>query len=192
MDKIKTVWLDLDGVLVDFIGGLHRALDIPYDINHYPYKKGEWNMLTDIKGLDDVPVTFEQCNDICTKSFWENLEWMHDGHDILRAVTYKFAPINIQILTTCMPNSETKSGKIEWLERHLPMYLDRAIILDAGVGKTSYAHSNALLIDDRDKNIDDFVAAGGQGLLVPRPWNRVHFCADKTLEVVEKFLEDLE
>lgn len=191
MDKIKTVWLDLDGVLVDFLGGLHRALDIPYDINHYPYEKGKWNMLTDIKELDDVPVTFEQCNDACTKNFWENLEWMHDGHDVLRTVMRYFAPIDICLLTTCMPNPESVSGKLEWIRRNLPCFYNSAIILDVDASKVLYARPDALLIDDRNKNINEFIAAGSQGLLVPRPWNRAHFYADKTFEVVEKFLENL-
>ena len=189
---IKTIFLDMDGVMVDFLGGLHRSLGVPYDINDYPYEKGKWNMLTDIRGFDDIPATFEQCNDACTKSFWANLQWTSDGHDILRAVTYKFAPTRIHLLTTCMPNPETKSGKIEWVERHLPMYLDRTIILGSGMLKGGYAKPDALLIDDCDKNIDEFITAGGRGLLVPRPWNRAHFCADRTYQVVKDFLEALE
>ena len=189
---IKTVYLDMDGVLIDFLGGLHKSLGVPYDINNYPYEKGKWNMLTDIKGFDDVPATFEQCNDACTESFWANLNWIHDGHDILRMVVQKFDTKNVNLLTTCMPNPGTPSGKIQWIEKNLPVFKRQFIILGSGVGKGLFVNPDALLIDDRDKNIDEFIAAGGRGLLVPRPWNRHHRYADRTYQVVKDFLEDLD
>ena len=189
---IKTVYLDMDGVMVNFLGGLHKSLGVPYDTSHYPYEEGKWNMLTDIKGFDDVPATFEQCNDACTESFWVNLNWTPDGRDILEIVTRMFDIRNIYLLTTCMPNPGTPSGKMQWIEKNLPIFKRQFIILGSGVGKGLFASPDALLIDDRDKNIDEFIAAGGHGLLVPRPWNRAHSCAGRTVEVVMKFLEDLE
>lgn len=191
MNKIKTVYLDLDGVLVNFLGGLHRALGVPYDGDNYPYEKGKWNMLTDIKGFDDIPATFEQCNDACTENFWALLDWMPDGHNIFRAVTQKFDIKNVILLTTCMPNPGTAPGKMRWIQQFLPMFKDRFIILGSRVSKGAFAESDTLLIDDRDKNIDEFRAAGGRGLLVPRPWNRLHPYSEFALEDVTNFLEDL-
>lgn len=177
---IKTVYLDLDGVMVNFIGSVNEHMGIPKDT--IPTK---WNW------VKDFGFTFKQVNNWCTKDFWANLEWTQDGHDILRVVTYKFAPANIYLLTTCMPNPETKSGKIEWIERHLPMYLDRAIILEPSVSKSKYAKPDTLLIDDKDKNVEEFTKAGGYGILVNRPWNKGYERADHTVEDLEIDLLDI-
>ena len=117
----------MDGVLVNFLGGLHRALNTPYDINQYPYEKGKWNMLTDIKPFEDIPATFEQCNDCCNIGFWHTLNWMHDGHDIIRLVTSTFKPEQIYLLTTPMPNPGSCTGKALWVQSHLPEYSKRLI-----------------------------------------------------------------
>ena len=184
---INTVFLDMDGVLVNFLSGLHKALGVPYSYENYSYEKGKWNMLTDIKLHDGTPVTFEECNDCCTFEFWQHLEWMRDGHEILRMITKKFDTKNIYLLTTPMPNPQSSTGKVLWLRYNLPVYLKHAIITQAP--KHLLARSDTLLIDDKDENVDGFCEAGGKALLVPRPWNRAHLQADRTVEVVREFLE---
>ena len=186
---INTIFLDMDGVLVNFLGGLHKSLRVPYSYENYSYEKGKWNMLTDIKGFDGIPATFEQCNDCCTTSFWQHLEWMHDGHDILRAIFNRFDANQIYLLTTPMPNLESASGKMMWINDNLPVYLKRTIITQAS--KSFLARPDALLIDDKNENIEEFVAAGGQGLLVPRHWNRGYKQADNAANVVRESLENL-
>jgi hypothetical protein len=46
--------------------------------------------------------------------------------------------------------------------------------------KYLFARPDALLIDDNPTNIDTFIQNGGQGLLVPRPWNVYADCDAKT------------
>ncbi len=183
---IKTIMIDLDGVLVNFLGGLHKALGVPYDINNYPYEKGKWNMLTDIKRFDDIPATFEQCNDCCTANFWDNLEWVHDGRNILRVIMNTFGLEKVYLLTTPMPNLESASGKMMWVNGNLPICLKRTIITQAP--KHLLARPDTLLIDDKDENVDGFCKAGGKAFLVPRPWNRAHINADRTVQMLEEFL----
>ena len=178
---INTIFLDVDGVLADFRKGIHGAFDKPYD---YSTLSPKW------KFWDDWPdVTFEMVNNVCTTSFWQNLEWMHNGRDILRAVLEKFHAEQIYLLTTPMPNLESASGKMMWINDNLPVYLKHTIITQAP--KHLLARSDTLLIDDKNENVDGFREAGGKALLVPRPWNRAHSCADRTVEIVRKFLEKL-
>ena len=179
---IKTVFLDVDGVMVDFIGGLHRAMDAPYSYDPYPYKKGLWNMLDAIRPFDFTPIvpSFEECDACCTQEFWANLKWMHDGCDILRLTTNIFNPDDIFLLTTPMPNVGSASGKVEWIRKNLPAYKDKIFITTAS--KSTVASPDTLLIDDRDKNVEDFRAAGGHAILIARPWNKLHMIADQTVD----------
>ena len=179
---INTVFLDCDGVLINFRKGIRGAFGKPYD---YLTLSPKW------KFWDDWPdVTFDMVNSVCTASFWDNLEWMHDGYDILTAIEYKYAPAQIYLLTTPMPNVESPTGRWLWIKNRMEMYYKRTIITQAP--KHLLARPNTLLIDDKDENVDGFREAGGKALLVPRPWNRAHLQADRTIEVVKEFLERIE
>jgi len=182
------IFCDMDGVLVNFLGGLHKALGLPYDYDHYPYTLGKWNMLTDMGGFKNFKLPFSIINGVCTADFWANLEWMHDGHDIWRAILERFDPKDIYLLTTPMPNTGSASGKMMWVEKHLPDFVDRTIITRAP--KHLLADGGRLLIDDRDKNVTDWYAIGcGYPIPVPRPWNRAFDRRDTTLEAVTDWLD---
>ena len=51
--------------------------------------------------------------------------------------------------------------------------------------------SNGVIVFDKDENIVEFIAAGGQGILVPRPWNREFKNSDISSKVVREHLEAL-
>jgi len=176
---IKTVFLDMDGILVNFRKGIRDVFGKPYD---YSTLSPKWKFWDDWLG-----VSFAMVNAACTTSFWQHLEGMHDGRDILTAIEYKFVPAQIYLLTTPMPNLESASGKMIWVHDHLPAYLKRTIITQAP--KHLLARPDTLLIDDKDENVDSFREAGGKAHLICRPWNRAHLQADRTVEVVREFLE---
>jgi len=170
---IKTVFLDMDGIITDFNKAVCEKFDLPYPPQVYHF----------------FPKIRSQVNDFCNELFWQNLEWMDDGHDILRMVTKRFDTKNIYLLTKVMPNIESASGKMMWIRDNLPIYLDRVIIMTLGVPKSLLAQPDTLLIEDCDKYVDGFREAGGKALLVPRPWNRAHLQANRTVEIVKEFLE---
>lgn len=167
---INTVFLDMDQVLTDFNKAICEKFELPYPPQIY-------NFFESIRS---------EVNDICTIDFWINLEWMFDGHGILKAVTEKFD--TVYILTSTMPNPESFTGKVMWMHKHLPAYSNYIIPIPFGVPKSLFARPDRLLIDDRDKTIDEFREAGGKALLVPRPWNHAHLQANRTVEVVREFL----
>lgn len=156
---INTVYLDMDGVIVDFVRGINKELEI----SEYA-KKWDW--------WTDNGFTFQDVNERCTFRFWRNLEWMHDGHDILREVAKYFKLEQIYLLTYPMPNIESPTGKWIWIRNNIPEYYKRTIITQAS--KTLLAKPDCLLIDDKDENVEEFIAAGGDAILVPRPWNKLH------------------
>lgn len=186
---IKTIYLDLDDVLADFMNGLHKALSIPYNYFNYPYKKGDWDILGHQIILNDELVTFEQCDACCDTAFWINLEWTHDGRDILRAIMDKPGLDKVYLLTAPMPNLESASGKMMWVYENLPVYMKRTIITQAP--KSLLAKPGTLLLDDKDENVEEFVKAGGNAILVPRPWNKLHEQANESHQVVKNSLESL-
>ena len=177
----KKIYLDLDGVLVNFVKGTYDALGKKYEYEKVPcwsYFK-EWG------------ITFDQFNAVCEADFWRRLAWMHDGREILAAVcrTALQCRAEIYLLTTPMPNNGSWSGKAEWLDRNMPMFKERVIMTN--VNKSVFADDYSLLIDDNDSNVEGFVEAGGHGILVPRPWNKDAVHASETLNIVTKRLEEL-
>jgi 5'(3')-deoxyribonucleotidase len=173
-------WLDIDGVLADFHGGIHKALGLPWNPNHWPYKKGSagWNY------YEELDMSFDAFDQLCTFDLWANLEWMPDGMQILTTVERVFKYPNIRLLTTPMPNTESASGKVAWVRQHLPQYAKQLIITTAP--KEMFAKvPDSILIDDCQDNFERWIAAGGRAQLVPRPWNNCYEQATRAAEVVE-------
>ena len=88
-----------------------------------------------------------------------------------------------------MPNPGSCTGKALWVQSHLPEYSKRFIISTAP--KSLLAKPDTLLIDDKDENVEEFVKAGGYGILVNRPWNKGYERADHTVEDLEIDLLDI-
>jgi len=161
-------FLDMDGVIVDLATALHKRYNLPfsYHDSSYPYESGWWDIWPP-KSLGMSPL--EAWNDL-DEDFWVNVGWTKDGPDILVYLESIFGPENICLLSA--PTlSHSVSGKFKWIEKNLPQYLKRFLI---GPAKRFCAYEDAVLIDDRDKNVEEFIDAGGQAILVPRPWNSLH------------------
>jgi hypothetical protein len=194
--KIDRVYVDLDGVLVDFVAGVHEAFGVNYSCQNYPYKPGMWDMLEDIPRPGATPLkngvsnffSFAEINDACTKKFWQNLLWTHDGHDIWREIFFKAGNKldKLVFLTTPMPNSESYEGKVKWVELNVPLMEKRTVI--TVTPKSNFASPTSLLIDDKDTNVEEFRAAGGHAILINRPWNKGH---EKANDTYAEFVKDL-
>ena len=175
------VFLDLDGVLVDFVSGACKALG---KANPYPQKTRDyafWNIWPDI--------SFTNVDAICTSDFFAGLRWMPDGRRILELIEKNFGQENIYLVSTVMPNSQSFMGRMLWINRYLPQYSGKTWL--GRIPKSFLAGPDTLLVDDKDENIAGFVAAGGQGILVPRPWNKLRGWAGESLQVVKNSLEAL-
>ena len=159
------IFLDMDGVLVDFVRGC-------FDVFHVPDQPvGKYEFF----GSKEFPPTFPEVNEKCDREFWRNLEWTDDGRKILELVE-QFWPPNVLpldgeifLLTHPMPNVESWTGKYEWVTKNLPLYREKLTVTRNC--KSAFAAPNHVLIDDKEQNIEAWVWAGGKGILVPRPWN---------------------
>ncbi len=177
MDEMK-VFLDMDGVLVDFRRGVCEAFDRDDPSTN-------WKFWENWEGISSKNV-----DAICNQEFWRTLPWTEDGQRML----YGWVNImgmfdDITILTTPMPNPDSWTGKYLWIRENMPeKFLKNTIMLQGS--KAQLAGPGTLLIDDKDQNIEEFRAAGGQGILVPRPWNKDAHLASQTLGIVKRYLED--
>lgn len=169
----------MDGVVADFQRAVYQAFAEPYDYTCLPRDYDFWSTW-------ECPPTRSWVNSVCDDSFWANMPWTHDGHSILKAVLNKFSFDQIYLLTVPMPNVESATGKMRWIAKNIPELYDRTLI--GPVPKELLAAPDRLLIDDHDKFVGAFRAAGGNVIQVPRPWNCLHRWDDCSLEVVQQLL----
>lgn len=185
---IKKVFLDMDGVLTNFHKGVCDAFDYPYkleEMRRYDFWQ-EWSR----------DVTRKDVNCICNQDFWAELEWHEEGKEIMNLVANAYGIENVFLLTCPMPNMGSWTGKKVWVGSMAPDYVKRLIVTHAP--KKCFAASDTLLIDDKEENVDEFIKAGGQAILIPRPWNRLgrhkvipHLAKQLDFYVSEQYLEKL-
>lgn len=161
MNKICA--LDLDGVLVDFVGGACNAHSM-----RNPYTNGQHAGVFDIERAWGM--TKEQFwHPLNSHKFWANLGWTINGKAILRMVEAVFGKDNVYLLSKPCESPESASGKLEWIQKNMPDYAKRYLL---GPAKNFAAHSGAVLVDDNDENVADWAKRGGEAVLVPQPWNK--------------------
>lgn len=159
---MKKCILDLDGVLVDFVGGCFKLFNT---INP------TWS--PGVYGVEKViGVTLDELWEEIDKygsQFWSNLKWTLDGRQILHMLELYFGRGNIVICTKPSRNPEAASGKVRWIQSNMPGYAKRFLI---GPAKEFCAAPNHYMVDDSEINVDKFIAHGGNAFLLPRVWNR--------------------
>ncbi|MDE2095783.1 MAG: hypothetical protein KGL39_00885 [Patescibacteria group bacterium] len=174
------IFLDLDGVLVDFVGGAcqFHGVNNPYELasNHGKY---------DLCALLNMEPSRFWGN--LGFDFWKNLDWMPDGKGIFQIIEKHFGKDNIVLCTSPCETLGCVDGKREWIKEHLPDYYKSTIFTQV---KKNLALPGTLLIDDSDNNVRDFEYQScdeSYGLLVPRLWNSQFACAkDSTNHVLER------
>lgn len=154
-------FLDLDGVLVDFVGGAFAAHG-----RSIPMPDVRWDFPSQIgfeRGASD-PAFWE----LMGRDFWANLDWTPEGQATLEAVEKVFGHDNIAVMTSPCDTDGAVEGKVAWIKKHLPKYRRCFFV---GPAKDLAAGSSKVLIDDYQANASSFVARGGLSVLPPRPWN---------------------
>ena len=96
---------------------------------------------------------------------------MPDGKEILAIVEKTIGKENICIMTSITLEPTVAAGKVKWITREMPDYA-RMFSITPADAKAFSASKNIVLVDDSQKNTDEFKDAGGYAVCVPRPWNR--------------------
>jgi 5'(3')-deoxyribonucleotidase len=167
------IYLDMDGVVADFTAGLCAAFNIPFTNHPYSMPHGLWDYVEYVKKHYGVP--WDQVKQACSDpSFWTELPALPKAD---RLYNYLSTRHDVQFLTT--PTGDPTSvfgGKRRWLEKRgwVMPHDKRMILLEKGETKEQYARPDTVLLDDQDKNVQEFRHGGGLAILVPRPWNNRH------------------
>ena len=135
------IYVDMDGVLVDFDGGYEKLT-------------GMTTRAADEKG----PEFFWKPISKAGAKWWITLNWMPDGKQLWDYVK-KYNP---ELLSAPSREEASKMGKRVWVKRELPGV---KLILRSADKKQEFASPNSILIDDREKNIEQWKSAGGVGIL---------------------------
>jgi hypothetical protein len=132
------IFLDLDGVLADFEG------ELPAD-KYTADGHVKW---------DEFDHEWWAKQPICpgAKEFYDAAKKMG----------------KVKFLTAPMLNVDSYTGKVEWIQNFVPergKFILRDMILCPARDKFLLARPDRILVDDREKNIAQWTAAGGIGIL---------------------------
>jgi hypothetical protein len=171
------VYLDMDGVICDFVKGLHNVLDLPYDKKDYPYKLGDYDIFSEIERISGIPKVkqYKVLQDI---DFWENIDKTPETDRLMNILENQIMKDNVFILSTVPSSwSYAATGKYKWVSKNLKGYTPRIIL--SPLSKSFFAREDIMLIDDSDENYKKYTELGYKAYLVPRHWNSRYHEVDK-------------
>jgi hypothetical protein len=140
------IFLDMDGVLVNFdeqFKELTGQYPKDYESTHTPDEF--WGE------IDGAGV-----------GFWRGMKWMPGGE----ALYNRASQLDHVLLSSPSRSEVSKIGKRLWRRDKTP---NTKLILARSYNKKNYAAPNHILIDDREDNIQQWVSAGGIGILYQSP-----------------------
>lgn len=182
----KTILLDMDGVLCDFVGGACKAHGWTRDQLEAAWPPGRYGMAA---GMGLTPEEFWAPINSKGEEFWSDLEPMHWFQELIDLVE-QLVSDNWYVVTAPSRHPDCFSGKAVWIKWHRGTLFNRLVITNH---KHLLAKPGALLIDDREATIDKFVAAGmgrSDGILFPARHNSLHHYRTYPIEYLETILKE--
>ena len=167
------IFCDMDGVVYDWMGKAMDIFDVdPADPKNRDILKYDDDSLFELRDKTHVYDVIDQMGE----QFWENLHLLPWGRTLYEGLKKRG---KVVFLTSPGKWAAAAQGKVRAIRRDF----DTSKIL-VGRSKEYCAHPNAILIDDKKSNIENFIEAGGTGFL----WPNQYRIEDGDIEV-EKVLE---
>lgn len=139
------LYIDADGVLADFDKKVIEIFGKPVS----SFDKGKfWAMLSKY--------------DAEVEKFFRNLPKCDGADQLVKFATDNFNHVTILTAAGYTPKDASQQ-KQEWFAEHYPGL--KVICVAKSPDKAQYASWDSILIDDRSKSIDPWVAKGGNGIL---------------------------
>lgn len=152
------IYLDLDGVIINWVKGVCDWYKIPYE----PEKVTYYDALQKLTNTNKN----EFWNNIKTPAFWENLETYPHTDSFIKQLN----ELGTVILLSS-PAYGCAGYRQNWIQKYLPdfFYKNHYVLTHM---KWLCANKDTVLIDDSDKNCFDF-SGFGYIILYPQPWNNI-------------------
>jgi len=157
-NKDYVIFLDMDGVLVDYCSGYHKTFGYDKELKNYPFDR---------------------------ENFWASLEWEYGGQELYNFAKETFE--NVHILSSTGVRGDIAkhkvvcNGKFRWIMQNIPYMPIANIHLVAGKEfKKRYAAPKSILVDDCRITVRDWISAGGIGIHhVYKHYQRTIYYLDK-------------
>jgi 5'(3')-deoxyribonucleotidase len=178
MNLKPIIYLDMDGVLFDFVAAFGKVLNIP-DIPER-LAPGVRNIAPQIGMTED-----EMWEKIGRHGygFWQEMReypWFHELVDLVEKNSSEW-----YILSSPARSSDSLKGKLESLKLMFGERFRRYVFTP---NKRLLAGRNRILIDDHERHCEEFEDNGGKAILFPRQWNIHYGMADEPLHYTKKML----
>jgi hypothetical protein len=159
---LPDLYVDMDEVLVDFLGGAEKVLGKKYTDKSWKNSEEKKELMT-----KNAP------------NFFRDLKWKNDGKTLWKFIK-KYDPYILSAYPqSWMPNA--KNDKMEWIKKNLGISSSK-VILVARADKKKYATSKkgqpSILIDDHTKSAKEWQGSGGVAV--------VHRSASDTISKLKK------
>jgi hypothetical protein len=151
------IYCDMDGVLCDFDERFKEFSNgiSPKEFEAQHGKKEFWKLINN-QGV----------------GFWVGIHWMPDGRQLWSYIKKH----NPSLLSAPSMEESSRLGKRLWVRNNIP---GTKLILRSAEQKQESANPNAILIDDRPSNIEQWRAKSGIGIL--------HTSANETIKQLKKY-----
>lgn len=177
----RRIFLDMDGVLVDFVGGALKIHGWTQEQLRAAMVLGEWDLAKPMGLTQDE--FWEPIND-AGEWFWlllKPLPWISEMVELTTALGEWW------IVTAPSRDPRSYSGKVKWLQNWFGHDFNRTIFTQ---DKYLLAKENTLLIDDREKTVGKFIRAGGRGVIFPTLHNWLYYYADDPVTYLVDLLRE--
>lgn len=190
--KIRRIYLDMDDVLADFVGGVCRFWNVDRKEVESCWTKGVWDVvppLSQVLKLKEImPETTFWSRLDRNEQFWTGLDLKSHSIQLLQLVAETVGD-NWNVLTAPSYCPTCYTGKIRWLREVIGQTPHKMIPTPY---KYLLAKPGMVLIDDRESNVLEFRAEGGEAILYPTHHNSAHAHAERPIDYIESELRILE
>ncbi len=167
MKNVKRIFLDMDGVLADFLSGVAKPEMIGHALTNDAYGHNEYDLRKE---------------ELTNKRLFAKLEPMSDMYDLIAYVKHCELPWEILTAAGKVNRELVVYDKNEWIRKHV----DPCVVVTCTMGgkqKAAFANKGYVLVDDRLENIEAWEKAGGIGIL--------HTTAERTIDKLKDLRKEV-